>query len=82
MFNPIKVTKSCESDDVESEKKIEDHEKEKKSRTMFLHHNFVSALLNDLFGIQGRGGCAFGVIFLFRNIKFRLECCVRDLEKN
>ena len=25
---------------------------------LFLHHNFVCALLNDLFGIQGRGGCA------------------------
>ncbi|XP_076344944.1 uncharacterized protein LOC143244342 isoform X2 [Tachypleus tridentatus] len=25
---------------------------------LFLHHNFVSALLNDLFGIQVRGGCA------------------------
>jgi selenocysteine lyase/cysteine desulfurase len=24
----------------------------------FLHHNFVCALLNDLFGIQSRGGCA------------------------
>eukprot|EP00467_Chlorarachnion_reptans_P011684 CAMPEP_0114510750 /NCGR_PEP_ID=MMETSP0109-20121206/13977_1 /TAXON_ID=29199 /ORGANISM="Chlorarachnion reptans, Strain CCCM449" /LENGTH=702 /DNA_ID=CAMNT_0001690125 /DNA_START=301 /DNA_END=2410 /DNA_ORIENTATION=+ len=24
----------------------------------FLHYNFVSALLNDLFGIQARGGCA------------------------
>ena len=23
----------------------------------FLHHNFVAALLNDLFGIQCRGGC-------------------------
>ncbi|CAL4211056.1 unnamed protein product, partial [Meganyctiphanes norvegica] len=23
-----------------------------------LHHNFVAALLNDLFGIQARGGCA------------------------
>eukprot|EP00940_MAST-03C_sp_MAST-3C-sp2_P001477 g1477.t1 len=23
-----------------------------------LHHNFVSALLNDLYGIQARGGCA------------------------
>jgi len=23
----------------------------------FLHHNFVSALLNDVFGIQTRGGC-------------------------
>ncbi|KER28985.1 hypothetical protein T265_04280 [Opisthorchis viverrini] len=27
-------------------------------RCLFLHHNFVSALLNDLFGIQARGGCA------------------------
>lgn len=24
----------------------------------FLHYNFVSALLNDLYGIQSRGGCA------------------------
>lgn len=24
----------------------------------FLHHNFVTALLNDLFGVQARGGCA------------------------
>ena len=28
------------------------------SGNCFLHHNFVVALLNDLFGIQGRGGCA------------------------
>ena len=25
---------------------------------LFLHYNFVSVLLNDLFGIQTRGGCA------------------------
>lgn len=25
---------------------------------IYLHHNFVSSLLNDLFGIQARGGCA------------------------
>lgn len=25
---------------------------------LFLHHNFVCALLNDLYGIQARGGCA------------------------
>ena len=25
---------------------------------LYLHHNFVSAVLNDLFGIQARGGCA------------------------
>ena len=24
----------------------------------YLHHNFVVALLNDLFGIQSRGGCS------------------------
>lgn len=24
----------------------------------FLHHNFVVALLNDLFGVQSRGGCS------------------------
>jgi hypothetical protein len=26
--------------------------------SQFLHHNFVVALLNDLFGIQARGGCS------------------------
>ncbi|KAF4739788.1 hypothetical protein FOZ62_016445, partial [Perkinsus olseni] len=25
---------------------------------LYLHYNFVAALLNDLFGIQARGGCA------------------------
>ncbi|MEO5921831.1 MAG: aminotransferase class V-fold PLP-dependent enzyme [Pseudolysinimonas sp.] len=27
-------------------------------RTTYLHHNYVVALLNDLFGIQARGGCS------------------------
>ncbi len=27
-------------------------------RELFLHHNFVVAVLNDLFGIQARGGCS------------------------
>ncbi|XP_063236330.1 uncharacterized protein LOC134538770 isoform X2 [Bacillus rossius redtenbacheri] len=27
-------------------------------RGAFLHHNFVCAVLNDVFGIQARGGCA------------------------
>jgi hypothetical protein len=27
-------------------------------RRRYLHHNFVVALLNDLFGIQARGGCS------------------------
>eukprot|EP01083_Nonionella_stella_P149395 474435_1 len=26
--------------------------------TKYLHYNFIAALFNDLFGIQGRGGCA------------------------
>ena len=34
----------------------------------FVHHNFVVALLNDLFGIQARGGCScagpYGVMLL------------------
>lgn len=25
---------------------------------LYLHHNFVCSLLNDLFGIQSRSGCA------------------------
>jgi selenocysteine lyase/cysteine desulfurase len=29
-----------------------------KHREHYLHHNFVVALLNDLFGIQSRGGCS------------------------
>lgn len=29
-----------------------------RSHGRFLHHNFVVALLNDLFGIQARGGCS------------------------
>jgi len=24
----------------------------------FVHYNFISTLLNDLFGLQSRGGCA------------------------
>jgi selenocysteine lyase/cysteine desulfurase len=28
------------------------------NKGLFLHHGFVVKLLNDLFGIQARGGCA------------------------
>ena len=28
------------------------------TRSRYLHHNYVVALLNDLFGIQSRGGCS------------------------
>ncbi|KAF4679064.1 hypothetical protein FOZ60_015578 [Perkinsus olseni] len=27
-------------------------------RGLYLHYNFVGAVLNDVFGVQGRGGCA------------------------
>src|SRR5690349_4743974 len=30
----------------------------KRSRGLYLHHNFVVSLLHDLFGIQSRGGCS------------------------
>jgi selenocysteine lyase/cysteine desulfurase len=30
----------------------------RRPREKYLHHNFVVALLNDLFGIQSRGGCS------------------------
>ncbi|HET6908872.1 MAG TPA: aminotransferase class V-fold PLP-dependent enzyme [Mycobacteriales bacterium] len=30
----------------------------RRSGARYLHHNFVVALLNDLFGIQSRGGCS------------------------
>ena len=28
----------------------------------YVHHNFIVALLNDLFGIQSRGGCSCGTV--------------------
>ena len=53
----------------------------------FLHHNFVVALLSDLFGIQARGGCScagpYGHrllgIGLDRSQKF-MECILRGSE--
>ena len=33
---------------------------------LFLHHNYVVALPNDLFGIQARGGCARGGPYMQR----------------
>ncbi|EER07279.1 hypothetical protein Pmar_PMAR020440 [Perkinsus marinus ATCC 50983] len=29
-----------------------------RQKLKYLHYNFVAAVLNDLFGIQARGGCA------------------------
>lgn len=34
-----------------------------KCRGKYLHYNFVSMLLNDLFGIQTRAGCACAAMF-------------------
>ncbi len=35
----------------------------------FLHHNFVCAALNDLFGLQARGGCACAGPYAQVNLK-------------
>lgn len=50
----------------------------------FLHYNFVVALLNDLFGIQARGGCScagpYGHRLLGINldVSHRYECAIVD----
>ncbi|KAM7539624.1 hypothetical protein Aperf_G00000037296 [Anoplocephala perfoliata] len=36
----------------------ENKSKHKEDNCLFVHHDFVCALLNDLFGIQSRSGCA------------------------
>ena len=38
---------------------------------LYLHHNFVCAVLNDVFGIQARGGCACAGPYAE---VFRLKC--------
>ena len=58
----------------------------------FLHHNYVCVLLNDLFGIQARGGCACAgpyaqvsaifvlIIYLLTSSNRPFYCCLlRDL---
>ena len=37
---------------------VRDSDRADHNRRQFLHHNFVVAVLNDLFGIQSRGGCS------------------------
>jgi len=34
------------------------HQSSIDNKRKYLHHNYVAALLNDMFGIQGRGGCS------------------------
>ena len=40
---------------------------------LYLHHNFVVALLNDLFGIQARGGCSCAGPYGHRLLGINLE---------
>lgn len=42
-------------------------------RSHFLHHNFVVALLNDLFGVQSRGGCSCAGPYGHRLLRIDLE---------
>jgi len=44
-----------------------------KSRGHYLHHKFVTKLLNDLFGIQSRGGCACAGPYGHKLLKVDLE---------
>lgn len=56
---------------------------------LFLHHSFVSLLLNDLFGLQVRGGCACGklvnvvklimvILFIIKQILLQLGLMVKN----
>lgn len=48
-----------------------------------VHHNFVSVLLNDLYGIQARGGCACAgpyaqvSVALLSNLSYLRLPCIR-----
>ncbi|MCG8557290.1 MAG: aminotransferase class V-fold PLP-dependent enzyme [Proteobacteria bacterium] len=46
----------------------------------YLHHNFVVALLNDLFGIQARGGCSCAGPYGHRLLRIDLETS-REFER-
>jgi len=52
--------------------------------SLFLHYNFVCALLNDLFGVQTRGGCACAGPYSLRLLGIapataaRVEACLLD----
>lgn len=50
----------------------------------FLHHNFVVALLNDLFGIQCRGGCMCSGPYaqVLLNIENKLATCYETVLKH
>ena len=65
-----------------------DHEHERLSIVSFvvrrgehyLHHNFVVAVLNDLFGIQSRGGCSCAGPYGHRLLKIDLDTS-REFER-
>jgi len=52
--------------------------------SMFLHFNFVCALLNDLFGVQSRGGCvcagpySISLLGISASNAARIEACLLD----
>ena len=54
-------------------------------KTKYLHYNFIAALMNDLFGIQGRGGCAcagmYGVFALNMNDK-EIDHVITQMREN
>jgi hypothetical protein len=50
-------------------------------RRAYLHHNFVVALLNDLFGIQARGGCSCAGPYGHRLLGHRPERRRKEFER-
>ena len=57
-----------------------------KYKNKLLHHNFIAALLNDLFGIQGRGGCScagmYGLNELSKQMKIDVNHMMDQLKLN
>lgn len=50
---------------------------------LYLHHNFVSVLLNDLFGLQTRAGCSCAGIWAFKllGLETKTQNLYLDFEK-
>jgi len=51
-----------------------------RDKDMFLHHEFVVSLLNDLFGIQARGGCSCAGPYGHRLLKIDQNASERFVE--
>eukprot|EP00485_Elphidium_margaritaceum_P019838 CAMPEP_0202726112 /NCGR_PEP_ID=MMETSP1385-20130828/184446_1 /ASSEMBLY_ACC=CAM_ASM_000861 /TAXON_ID=933848 /ORGANISM="Elphidium margaritaceum" /LENGTH=598 /DNA_ID=CAMNT_0049392325 /DNA_START=712 /DNA_END=2508 /DNA_ORIENTATION=- len=43
------------------------------NETKLLHYNFVAALMNDLFGVQGRGGCSCAGMYGLQCLNFEQD---------